>query len=86
MIHLYLCPTCGRTFELTDSEPIPDHQSRGCSYQGPGQRLTFTLAEAAQGIDVGILRAYADGDAARRARAVGQPRFTVARVQIEESS
>ncbi|MBU0490271.1 MAG: hypothetical protein KKA73_10925 [Chloroflexi bacterium] len=79
MQHLYLCPACGRTF---DDETIPTH--RACPYDGPGQRLTFTLAEARQGIAVAVLRAYTDGEAARRGRAAGKPRFTVSHIQIEE--
>ncbi|MBU1749587.1 MAG: hypothetical protein KKA73_18030 [Chloroflexi bacterium] len=83
--HLYLCPACGRSFTLTNSDQIPDHASgRGCSYQGPGQRLTFTGAEVAQGVSVAILTAYTDDEAARRGRAGGQPPFTVAHVQLAE--
>ncbi|MBU0492273.1 MAG: hypothetical protein KKA73_05630 [Chloroflexi bacterium] len=85
--HLYLCPACGRSFTLTNSDQIPDHASgRGCSYQGSGQRLTFTGAEAAQGIDVAVLRTRATtGDAAAQpGREAGQPPFTVAHVQLAE--
>jgi len=83
MSHLYLCPSCGRAF---DHATIPDHGGRGCPYQGPGQRLTFTLEEAIPGIQVGILTAYTDEDAARRGREGGKPPFTVARVQFQEGS
>ncbi|MBU0493515.1 MAG: hypothetical protein KKB13_16850 [Chloroflexi bacterium] len=82
MDHLYLCPACGRSFTLTNSDQIPDHASgRGCSYQGPGQRLTFTGAEAAQGTDLADLRVYTDDEATRQGRAAAKPPFTVVYVQ-----
>ena len=59
--HLYVCPACSRTFELAPGEPIPDHsdQPGGCDYQGAATRLSFTPAEARQGVRVAILIANA---------------------------
>ena len=56
---LYECPVCGRHWTLVEGARLPDHQKRGCAYQGVGVRLSFTLAEAARpgGMKTRILEA-----------------------------
>lgn len=58
---LYECPGCGRLWTLAEGERLPNHSqfAGGCTFQGVGLRVSFTLAEASRpgGVKTRIIKA-----------------------------